>query len=464
MIIMKTDKKYIFYTSLFTFFLLAYMIAISVADEFGSTYDWPVSHYYPGIARLLGFISFALSRRLMDNERIRRILLIFANIIYLICAMTLIFDQASVPVLLPVLLLSFSAGHLGGLIYYCICAAFTTSDHKGKVIGISCALSILLQFLLTGAATTIIRLVISIVIFLLISYLILRTPSDYILEDMLPYSEESREFRHSVNSQLASIIIIIVICTLLACRSDIAFVSMARKGNVNIYSYPRLAMAAGYLLMGFAADHKDRRAVFSIFFGGVLLSSLLILMPFTDGGYSLLLGIYYFFISIYIFFYTYCFISIAPRTRTPELWACAGRLLSDLLTVIISSVMLAIDVEKLNSSGISYALYYIGLLFLLHIFLSFRRIDPNLTEESGTYKNESDRDLAYSLRDRLNEYSLTPREKDVAYILITTNKPIKAIAADLGISERSVYRFAASIYEKTGTDGRTGLIRKFPAA
>ena len=223
-------------------------------------------------------------------------------------------------------------------------------------------------------------------------------------------------------------------------------------------------MIPGYLLMGYTADLKKPKYFTMTFICAILLSAVLVLMPFQSNGYAFFLSIYYFFISVYIFFYTYSFVSIAPRTKTPELWASLGRPLSDLCVAPISLIMLKIGNEALNSSPIQYAVYYFILLIVLYILISLVTIDPNLTltgSGTDTASTEEGRDTPGSLNDWLASCSLTPRESDVARLLIETDRPIKAIAADLGISERSVYRYASSIYEKTGTDNRTGLVKSY---
>ncbi|MCR5507880.1 MAG: helix-turn-helix transcriptional regulator [Lachnospiraceae bacterium] len=468
---MKISKKDIFYTILFTEFLLTYMIVLAISDDYARSLSDTGSymlHYSPGIMRILGFASFWLSRRFITGERIRRLILIAADTIFIISAALLIGDIKGTGVIIVLFALSFSLGHLGGLIYYCISAAFSVSTHKGRIIGFSCAASILLQFLLDGLTDNIMRLVIAAVIFLLISYLTLKTPADFILEDPLPYAGDSEAFTRNVRLQLIAIVSVVIICGLLACRTDIAFLSMSYSGDVNIYSYPRLAMVAGYIIMGIVADMKDHKLTGTVFFSGMLLSAVLVLMPFVSGDYGIFLSVYYFFISLYIFFYTYSFISVAPRTHAPELWASIGRPLSDLCVAPISFIMLKIGNERLNASPIYYALYYFLLLIILYILTSMIKLDPNLagngpagTDSKDQPAQDSDRGADSRLDMWLDEFPLTPRERDVARLLINTDKPIKAIASELDISERSVYRYASSIYEKTGIDNRTGLIKNY---
>ena len=444
---------------LFTLFLLTYMIVLSVTDKLilaaaddGSTI---LMHYLPGLTRILGFVSFWISRRLVKTPGCRRGILIAASVIFLASAVIPITAADPGPVLVSALTLSLSLGHLGGLIYYCVSVAFSADRRKGRFIGVACAGSILLQYFLSEIFGVSFQLMTAALMFVFISYMILKAPADFILEDPLPYIEESPEFTHDVRLQLIGILGIILVCTMLACRTDIAFVSMSLDGSVNIYSYPRLAMIAGYLVMGFTADLCSHKIWNAVFFSCILLSAVLVLMPFQTGGYAFFLTVYYFFISMYVFFYTYSFISVAPRTGSPELWASIGRPLSDLCVAPISLLMLKIGDERLNASPVSYALYYSFFLVIMYLLMTFIKINPNLTKDADASAGGGSR----SVDEWLDRFPLTPREREVALMLIDSDEPIKAIASTLGISERSVYRYAASIYEKTGTDNRTGLIK-----
>ena len=58
-------------------------------------------------------------------------------------------------------------------------------------------------------------------------------------------------------------------------------------------------------------------------------------------------------------------------------------------------------------------------------------------------------------------YNLTPRETDVLKAITTDERPLKQVANDLGISLRMVQRHLTSLYQKTGTQTRTGLAMKY---
>ncbi len=238
-------RKIIFYSLLFAVFLLTYMVTLSVTDGYAKNMGASSSimlHYMPELTRIIGFISFWLSRRFITSEKIRRNILMIAVCLFLVSSVILVTGMETPYVLTALFILSLSLGHLGGLVYYCVSIAFETSRLKGRMIGTSCAVSVLFQFIFTGHGSNKVQLIIAAVLFLLISYMLIRTPADFVLEDPLPYAGESVRFTHDVRIELILIICIILICSLLACRTDIAFVSMSFDGSINIYSYPRLAM------------------------------------------------------------------------------------------------------------------------------------------------------------------------------------------------------------------------------
>ena len=127
---MKPTKKSLFYILLFTVFLLTYMVTLSVTDgyikELGVSTDI-ILHYAPGITRIVGFVSFWMCRRFITGERGRRIQLMVAATLFLTSSVILMAGMGTGAILTSLFILSFSIGHLGGLIYYCVSIAFETS-------------------------------------------------------------------------------------------------------------------------------------------------------------------------------------------------------------------------------------------------------------------------------------------------------------------------------------------------
>lgn len=65
------------------------------------------------------------------------------------------------------------------------------------------------------------------------------------------------------------------------------------------------------------------------------------------------------------------------------------------------------------------------------------------------------------LADFAGRFSLTPRETEVLAAATADERPLKHVAADMGISLRVLRRHLTSLYQKTGTQSRVGLTKLF---
>lgn len=63
--------------------------------------------------------------------------------------------------------------------------------------------------------------------------------------------------------------------------------------------------------------------------------------------------------------------------------------------------------------------------------------------------------------DFAGRFSLTPRETEVLAAATADERPLKHVAADMGISLRVLQRHLTSLYQKTGTQSRVGLTKLF---
>ncbi|MBO6112528.1 MAG: helix-turn-helix transcriptional regulator [Lachnospiraceae bacterium] len=473
-------KKNIFYILLFAVFLFTYMAALSLTDSYAvrvSEREMDL-HYLPALTRVLGFLSFTVLRRCFKGERARGVSLLLVNALFLVSAVILVcFEHMYLPdgVMIAALFsLSASMGHLGGMVYYVFAQANASNPHRGMSIGAACSLAVLVQFLLLGYMGNTVQLITMVILFIIVSRVAIRPPADYVLEDALPYAPDDVDYEKRVGRQLCLVMAVSALCAVMAGRIDVTFSLMSLSGNIDIYGFPRLFMIPAYLIMGFLSDRRDKRLLTAGLFTAVILSVVLLIMPFYDSRYSFFLSVYYLFIGVYIFFYTYSFMSLAPRSKRPELWAAFGRPFSDIVSgIAIAFFMGAGGGEQ---PGLFAAVLYCLLLAALLLVFYFGNIDPNVMpaddeRRSGAFKAEtgSDKDSedagnsegADRLGGFLGGFPLTPREKEVAAYLIEGNMPMKAIALELKISERSVYRYSASIYEKTGAEGRNELLRMY---
>ncbi len=80
------------------------------------------------------------------------------------------------------------------------------------------------------------------------------------------------------------------------------------------------------------------------------------------------------------------------------------------------------------------------------------------SNQSGETEQQSPEERCAAFTER---YGLTPREADVLAAVTADDRPLKQVATDLGVSLRTVQRHLTSLYNKTGTQTRIGLTKRF---
>ncbi len=243
--------------------------------------------------------------------------------------------------------------------------------------------------------------------------------------------------------------------------TDIAW----NNGGVSsiVYSWPRLLIIVGYLLTGLVAQFISRRNAVELAFiilPVIAVNQLLWIFQKPSGfvivGY---ISLFYLGLGIISAYYHLAFIELAQKSeKNAGLWVGFGRVLESLVTVIVS-VLSAIlsDVVPLAAST---ALLW--MLIIVIVILAFRqKQEPVSAQEQPNRKNMPELTEEEWIERFAGAYGLTDREKDVFTQCVTTEAIGVAMAAELSMSRRLLQKYIASIYEKTGTESRVGLLRKF---
>ena len=121
-----------------------------------------------------------------------------------------------------------------------------------------------------------------------------------------------------------------------------------------------------------------------------------------------------------------------------------GRATNNLVAILISNLSL-----NLLSSG--NKLLIINIELILFVFTSI--LTFVYTNKYKLFIESSD--------NQVKEYNLTPREREVLSLLINSDDKLQEIADKLNISKRTLERYVTSIYKKTNTTSRVGLISLF---
>lgn len=273
---------------------------------------------------------------------------------------------------------------------------------------------------------------------------------------------------------------------------------------------PRVLMAVGGFAGGVLFDLHRARYLGIAMFWMTLLSVGAMLGVEAGGPYVVGEVVYFLSSGVFMTFYTAVFVWIAQFLRAPDLWCSMGRALNNVTAIAIGAP--ALLVISLTSPiaivvllipliiGINALLFAAGMLDLYP-----RPKDGETTRRTGQQAGASgpaDNEAAHGiangdmpvqsaatdhapeaaegpapgtapsaddaaidpethLADFAGRFSLTPRETEVLAAVTADERPLKRVAADMGISLRVLQRHLTSLYQKTGTQSRVGLTKLF---
>ena len=288
---------------------------------------------------------------------------------------------------------------------------------------------------------------------------------------------------------------------------------------------PRVLMAVGGFAGGVLFDLHRARYLGIVMFWMMLLSVGAMLGVEAGGPYVIGEVVYFLGSGVFTTFYTVVFIWIAQFLRAPDLWCSMGRALNNVTAIAIGApALLVIDLTNPVAVvvllipliiGINALLFAAGMLDLQPrprgdevagyaaqqagapgsagnitpgqaavgertpaagnatpgpdgSDVSAQRAADGVPEAAegptpGTAPSADDAaiDPEAHLADFAGRFSLTPREIEVLATVTADERPLKHVAADMGISLRVLQRHLTSLYQKTGTQSRVGLTKLF---
>ena len=262
-----------------------------------------------------------------------------------------------------------------------------------------------------------------------------------------------------------SIALVIILASMFSTLDNVVTLSNAH-GTIAVQTWPRLFLAASGLVAGLLFDLAERRYMGLIMFGVTVLSTISVLAVEAGASPNLGLIVFYLGSGFFVTFFTSTFCELAPRMRTPGLWAGIGRAANNLCafttagasSALVSSnnvpVIMICTVVMLAAASVAFVAA--GLFRL-----------PQSAQEREHAAQAEQALAAPSIEERrrafIQTHGLTPREVDVLIAVTASEEPLKQVAESLGISLRMVQRHLTSIYKKTGTQTRAGLTKAFPS-
>ena len=447
-------------SALFAIYMFEYMVTLTFIDQRSADIMGPAwqlyLHYIDYALVALGFVSFALLRRIPEHFTLRRTLLLLPSVAYG-CTMLLLFLMQNAAAFSAAAMgAAYFLGLLGGMVYFCMAAALADSPRAGRVMALGASGAVLLQYLLQEywhiAAGIPVALALG---FCAAVYLTVRRPWEWLTQDCLPYEAPKPETARAMTGTLIRLCLNALCLYALGTIYDRQMMLLnVQSGyeDYNLYAWPRLFTIAGYLLVGFLSD-AGRGRLLSVATLCTALVALLNPALFGDPAYyTTNMCLFYLHLGASLSYYNLAFWRIAPRTGWPELWAGMGRIATNLFSALLTltpvshlSMPAAIGVDAVLFGVLVVSMAVGGELTVA------RPAPPEAPEQTREQKLH-----AYCRR-----CAFTPRETEVFERLITTDDDLQGIADSLYISRRMVQRYVSSIYEKTETKTRLGLFQRY---
>lgn len=253
---------------------------------------------------------------------------------------------------------------------------------------------------------------------------------------------------------------------------------------VNQYAevWPRLVVAVCGVVAGVFFDIDRRRHMGTVVLCVAFLSMAAALAAGSGLNITVCRVVFYAGSGIFAVFYLSLFIWLAAYMRVPQLWAGMGKLISNVvaLVVAIPSAALA-QTNDMALTSLAFVMFSAVLILMTRAGMLAPDYGERIssyskkladTEEAPGYESAEDTDQESpemapprtpeeTLAAFCESYGLTKRESDVLAAVVSDERPLKHVAAELGVGLRTVQHHLTSLYKKTGTQTRTGLTARF---
>lgn len=466
-------QRKVIYAVLFSLYMLEFQVFMFIEGTIDGVLS--VKHYVTWMLVSLGFISFWLLRTMISDAGKRQYAMMFINLAFVVSVCLLIFAENSALKGAMILLAGLLIGCLGAATYFFCACEYCMDRHLGLIMAVSTSVPYIIQYLFTPAFKNIyVQIITMLLLFSLVSYISMKHPRDYILEDLLPYNKDTDEYKSELFNEKKKTLAFFFIMLIIGVYMEQTWSSGALNGDVNMYGIPRLFVIPGYFYVGFFTDYKERKY---LELSALLAFSFFTLATYALNGTYLRLIFFYFIAGVYTGYLNAAFWHIAPRTKKPELWASLGRVLSffegilgiafmhinadSTLQTFIECIFILIIVFATYRLAVDYKVNaYVYDAYSAKIDSYIRPADSALDAGMEAFTGV-DVEPSIKFDKYCTKFEFTPRERDVLNILLSSDESMKIVAEKLNISERMLYRYMNSLYEKTGTQTRASLLKSY---
>lgn len=427
------------------------------------------------VASALGFIVYSAICRFIN---IRKISSLALNIIYILCTVPAIVSIIIINIhstygqtLFFGIVLFFIMGIAGAHIHYYV--AFSVTDRKflARIVGISYAFGILLQFINNNLIKRDVAEMIVLVVFMLISITLIITgkkqDASDVEKDRCNDSQDNDSLVKYRRNRAVLLIAAVALMTLIFAALDNTVTMVHAGGSVDIGQWPRLLLAISGLLAGFIYDISERKYMNIIMYCVTVLSTICIVVIWFGGPFLAGLIVFYLSAGFFSVFFTTGFMELSYDMSNPRLWAGLGRAINNLCAIVITYISGFYNNENLYMAIIFALVLFVAISVIIFISENNMRNMRFAAEYAVTAINDIDSDDDDKQQDMFpafaNEYKLTEREQEVMLALMSSDDNVQDIAKQLGISRAAIYRHISNMNEKTSTKARIGLLQFYYA-
>lgn len=430
-------------------------------------------NYVLGIS-VIGFLLFPCINRYF-NQKMREIGLYLLPIAGIICIFVIQEHLSYRSMLLSGFLLYILYGIIGSAVHYYAAVSLSAEKGLAKTVGFGYAFGLLLQFISNNLIHNSTIESVTLSAFLAGMVLLVRrlrlecsrgkaeTENFGIEADNADIQVEVQAKRRSLRHPMLAAMLLISIVVLMTCifsSLDNAVTLVHAGGSVDIGQWPRLLLAVSGLLAGVLFDMNEHRFMQIMMYCVTLLSTMCVVIIVWGGPFMAGLVVFYLSAGFFVVYFTTSFMDLSYYMKVPELWAGLGRATNNICAGITGalSLMLIETGDGMRISIIALILFAV-ISVLVYLYMVQFRMDMQEENMAKMLEKEREKFLEDKFQAFVETYALTNREQDVLRLLLSSDESVQVIAEQLYISRAALYRYMASLNEKTETKSRIGLLR-----
>ena len=322
--------------------------------------------------------------------------------------------------------------------------------HLARMVGVSYALGIFLQFLnnnlvdLETAEALILSLFALVALALLLKAERLCRQENAEAEEL--QSPAIEDDGKGTRKKIAAGGLLALLVILMACifsTLDNA-VTMHHAAGTDIGQWPRLLLAVSGLSAGFLFDIRKRKFMAMMMYCVMLMSVICVVVLKLGGPFLIGLIVFYLSAGFFVVFFTTSFLDFARHMPTPALWAGMGRAMNNVSAALLTNASVALLVSDSNgmASIILALVLFVAVSVVIYLYTAWMPVSSGTPKDIPT---DLDPQEAFRLLSEL--FILTPKETEVFDKLVNSEESIQEIADGLYLSRRTCQRHIAGLYQ-----------------